>query len=652
MMGHAPITVGLLAHVDAGKTTFAEQLLYRANSIRNRGRVDHKDAFLDIHDLEKARGITIFADQASMLINNRTYDLIDTPGHVDFSAEMERSLQAMDYAVVIISAAEGIEGHTETVWELLKKHCIPVFFFINKTDREGADADAVLAQIRKQLSPDAVPAGGTGYPDELLSAAAERDEELLEAYLDGKADETLARLTISRLIKERQLFPVMSGSALLDVGIAESMERLTEWTYASRDQGAPFAARVYKIRHDKQGTRVTFMKATQGTLRVRDEIVYEDRNGEQRRDKVTSIRLYSGDKYTSADQAEAGKLFAVTGLTSAEAGFAVGEGGVHAQYELMPVLQSKVLYDRSIPDREALRRFQLLDAEDPSLAVSWNEALQELHVHVMGTIQLEVLEQVLADRFDMAVSFGTPEVLYKETIDNSVFGYGHFEPLGHLAEVHLLLEPGPRGGGLTFMNRCHPNDLASGFQNAIGQYLTEKDHHGLLTGSPVTDLKVTLLTGKSHNMHTSGGDFREAALRALRQGLEKADNVLLEPVYAVKIKASLDHIGKIMSDIQQASGVFDPPETDGDQTMITAAVPVSTFLNYGLEFAAFTRGKGSLSLRPGGYKRCHQTDKVIADKGYNKDADPEYTSTSIFCAKGKGFSIPWQEVESYLSIKV
>lgn len=651
LMGNMSKTIGLLAHVDAGKTTFAEQLLYHTNSIRSRGRVDHKDAFLDNHELERARGITIFADQAVMAYGRSTYYLIDTPGHVDFSAEMERALQVMDYAVIIVSAAEGVEGHTETVWQLLRKYRIPVMFFINKIDREGADVPGVLEQIRLQLTPDAFLMAGSladGMADETIEFAAERDEELLNAYLEGRAVPAITAGVMSSLMRNRRVFPVMCGSALQDRGIAEFLANLEQLTMTEYEASGSFAARVFKIRHDMQGTRLTFLKLLQGKLNVRDEITYLDDTGEQQREKITSIRIYNGEKYSVSDEATAGQLIAVTGLSAVSAGNGLGALADRMPYELVPALKSRVIYDSSVPIREVLRCFQLLDAEDPSLGVIWDEALQELYIHVMGPIQLEVLAQVALDRFHLSITFGKPEILYKETVADEITGYGHFEPLGHYAEVHLMIRPGTAGSGVTFVNSSHPDDLSVGYQNLIGQHVTEKEHRGLLTGSPLTDVVVTLLTGRSHNKHTSGGDFREATLRAVRQGLEQADNRLLEPYYGFKLKVGSDHIGRVMSDIQHAQGSFEPPEIHGDTVIFTGQAPVATFMDYAAELASFTKGKGAITLRLDGYQPCRHADDIIAAKNYNKDADPEYTSSSIFCSKGKAFSVAWHEAQGYM----
>ena len=649
-------TIGLLAHVDAGKTTFAEQLLYHTNSIRSKGRVDHQDSFLDTHELEKSRGITIFADQAMMNYQGSTYYLIDTPGHVDFSAEMERSLQVMDYAVVILSAVEGVQGHTETVWQLLRKHSIPTLFFVNKMDRTGADLQAVLEQIHQQLTPHAVMVHGELYAseleEELVASIAEHDEQLLESYLEGSYDTETVLNTMARLVKDSAVFPVMYGSALMDEGIDRFLRHLERLSHIEYDREAPFAARVYKVRHENQGTRLTFLKITAGRLRVRDEVQYMDHSGERIQEKVTSLRSYNGEKYTLIEEAEAGQLIAVSGLAEAAVGDGLGELRHRARYELVPALKSRVLFDPKLSVREVQRYFQMLDAEDPSLNVTWDEVLQELYIHVMGAIQLEVLEQVVLDRFKLQVAFGTPEILYKETIAGEVYGCGHFEPLGHYAEVHLKLEPGPRDSGVIFRNECHPDHLSSGYQNLVGQHVLEQEHPGLLTGSPLTDVIVTLLNGRAHNKHTSGGDFREATHRALRQGLEKAENILLEPYYMFKIKVDLELIGRVMSDIRQAHGSFNPPETSGDQAMISGTVPVATFMNYSAELASFSKGRGALSLQIGGYQPCHQSKVVIESRNYDKNADPEYTSASIFCAKGQGYSVPWDEADRHMHVQL
>lgn len=638
-------TIGILAHVDAGKTTFSEQLLYHTKSIRQRGRVDHKDAFLDSHDIERNRGITVFADQAVISYNDSTYTIIDTPGHIDFSPEMERAIQVMDYAVILISAVDGVEGHTETVWQLLRKHNIPTFFFINKTDHPETNVGNVIQEIQMNLSADVFDIT-TSFDDgvmqeELIEFIAERDEVLFEHYMEIGYDKGLWQEMLNKMIKDNKVFACASGSALKDIGIIDFFEKLDRLTETSYSDVGDFAARVYKIRHDDSGNRMTYLKSIGGMLRVRDEVMYGGTT-----EKITQIRVYNGNKFKTVDQVHAGELFAVAGLTNASIGDGVGMLTEKATFELMPTLKSKVVFDDSIHVKEVLRSFDLLDAEDPSLRVFWDEHFQEIHVHVMGIIQLEVLEQIVKERFQFNVSFDEPKILYKETIDTVVTGYGHFEPLRHYAEVHLKIEPGERDSGILFENNCHANDLSVGNQNLIRHHLNEQNHHGLLTGSSLTDLKITLLTGRSHNEYTSGGDFREATFRALRQGLEQAENVLLEPYYDFKIKMDLEHIGRVLSDIQQAHGTFEPLEAIGDKTMIKGRVPVATFMNYSTIFASFTNGKGVLTLQFGGYDRCHNEVQVIEAIGYDKEADPAYSSTSIFLTKGKGYKVPWNEAEA------
>lgn len=666
-------TIGMLAHVDAGKTTFAEQLLYHTNSIRSRGRVDHRDAFMDSHEIEKARGITVFAGQAVMRYNESTYYLLDTPGHADFSAEMERALRTMDYAVVLLSAVEGVEGHTETVWQLLKRYGIPAFFFINKTDRESADTRRVLGEIRSLLTEDAtdltdaLKADEPGKPllmdDSLKTFLAERDEELLEAYLDERLTPEEWTNALIQLIRRGRIYPCLHGSALLDIGISDFLEkfdRLTVTDYASEEQaaGEKFAGTVYKIGHDANGTRLTYIKARQGSLGVREFVGYAGQasthDGDEqtfREEKITGIRIYNGERYNQTDRVYAGDLFAAVGLTEARAGASVGEladGSV--PFEMTPTLTASVSFPPELPVKDVLRIFRMLEDEDPALGVIWEEELQELQIRVMGAIQLEVLTSVLQERFGLPVTFGTPEILYRETVAATVRGYGHFEPLKHYAEVHLDIQPGERGSGVVFADACHADELSVGYRNLVGQHVKEREHHGLLTGSPLTDVKVTLLIGRAHNKHTHGGDFREATFRALRQGLEKAENVLLEPCYRFRIRAELEHMGRIMADVQQAHGIFDPPETNETHLVLTGTAPAATFMGYSAELASFTKGKGMLSLTYGGYQPCHNTGEVIARRGYDKNADPLYTSSSIFCAKGAGYSVPWDEAEAAMHL--
>lgn len=546
-------TIGILAHVDAGKTTFAEQILYHTESIRNRGRVDHMDSFLDNHDIEKKRGITIFADQAVFSYNHSNYYLIDTPGHVDFSAEMERSLQVMDYAIVIISAVEGLQGHTESVWELLKKHEIPTFFFINKTDLNGADVNEVIEDIRLQFTNDVVDIthsfNNGKMTEELIEFVAERDEELLDYYLEDGYQKEKWLEALKRLMSENKIFPCANGSALHDIGITAFLEKIDLLTDTDYSDIPPFSGHVFRIHYDESGTRITFMKLLSGYLKVRYKVSYTN-DKKQFEEKVTQLRVYNGHKFKAVNEARAGEIVAITGLTKAAVGTSLGTLTKNTVYEMVPTLKSKVVFDERINVKEVLSSFQMLDEEDPSLQVTWNEQLQEIHIHVMGKIQLEVLEQLVKKRFNITITFEKPKIINKETLVTEVKGYGHFEPLKHYAEVHLKIEPARRNSGITFENECHPDDLSVGYQNLVRHHLFEREHHGLLTGSALTDVKVTLLTGRAHNKHTSGGDFREATYRALRQGLEKAKNIVLEPYYHFKIKVDVEQMGRVIADIQ------------------------------------------------------------------------------------------------------
>ncbi|MFE8702810.1 GTP-binding protein [Cytobacillus sp. FJAT-54145] len=644
-------TIGLLAHVDAGKTTFAEQLLYHTKSIKQRGRVDHRDAFLDSHEIEKQRGITVFADQATLNYKDSQYFLIDTPGHVDFSPEMERAIQVMDYAIIIISGVEGLEGHTETVWQLLRKHKVPTFFFINKMDRVGADKDRVIEDIKSNLTENVCDLSDSFFKGKmeagLIEFLAERNERLLDEFLENGYDDSLWLDHFRKMIRNGEIFPCASGSALQDTGVLEFLENIEQLTYTEYKENQVFSGRVYKIRHEDNGSRVTFMKVLSGSLKVREEISY-GREPNEIVEKITQIRVYSGNKFKPVDQAQAGEIVAVTGLSGAHVGEGLGALKEKATYELVPTLKSRINFEPSTNMKEAIHNFKLLGSEDPSLNVTWEEGLQQLHISVMGTIQLEVLEQLVKERFGYKVSFEDPEIIYKETVEDQVIGFGHFEPLGHYAEVHLKIEPAERNSGVTFENKCHADDLLVGHQNLVQQHLFEREHHGLLTGSALTDVKITLLTGRAHNKHTSGGDFREATFRSLRQGLEKAKNIVLEPYYQYRIKVEIDQMGRVLSDVQTAHGSFDTPVTDGNKAIITGKVPVATFMNYSTELASFTHGKGVINLLFAGYDRCHNEQAVIDRINYKKDADSEYTSSSIFCSKGQGYSVSWDEAEKLM----
>ena len=645
-------TIGILAHVDAGKTTFAEQILYHTNVIRNIGRVDHKNSFLDSHNIERQRGITVFSDQAKFEIGKSTYYLIDTPGHIDFSCEMERAISIMDYAIIIVSAVEGVQAHTETVWNLLRKYNVPTMFFINKIDRTGADINKVINEIKINLTKKLCYIDDINdIKEDIIESIAEENEKLLEKYFNGEYDEKLWKEELKKLIKESRVFPCFSGTALQDEGIVEFLQALEEVTFTEYNKNNDFSGIVYKIRHDNNGTKITFIKALSGILKVRDElnVIRED---EDLKEKISSIRVYNGSKFTTVDKVEAGDIFAIVGPTMLNIGDGLGTLNTKTSLNMTPTLMSKVIFDKSYNIKEVLKYFKILEAEDPSLNVIWNEAHKEIQVHIMGKIQLEVLREVVSDRFNLEVDFGPCEIMYKETIKNKVFGYGHFEPLKHYSEVHLKIEPQLRGTGIIFENKCHADNLTTGHQNLIKTHIFERKHNGLLTGSEITDLKITLLTGRAHNKHTEGGDFREATFRAIRQGLEKAENILLEPFYKFKIDVELDYLGRVLSDIQKLNGSFETPETNINKVKIVGRGPVSTFMDYSLELVAFTKGKGNINLIFDGYDICHNAEEIINKREYNKNADIEYSSSSIFCSKGQGFVVPWNEVEKYMHCEI
>lgn len=635
------ITLGILAHVDAGKTTLSESMLYHAGSLRTMGRVDHQDAFLDAHPLERARGITIFSDQAMMSLGESQVFLVDTPGHADFAAEMERAMAVMDYAVLVVSCAEGVQSHTDTVWQLLRRGHVPTFFFLNKTDRAGAEPDRVLCELRRKLSPDCVP-----Y-EELTEAAAERDEDLLDEYLSGQVTRQRVDTIARRLIGEERLFPVFRGSALQDAGVEEFLSVISRLMETHYDADGPFGARVFRIRHDAQGSRLIFLKLVSGRLSVRDAVTV---GGESFR--VNELRLYNGSRFTSVQTAQAGQLVAVTGLPACRIGDALGDCAPAPQPVTQPLLSVKAMFPPEVSVQTALTALRRLEAEDPALGVQWNESLREIHLRVMGAIQLEVLRELVRERFGLAVEFSRPEIMYRETIAAPVRGAGHYEPLRHYAEVHLLLSPVPRGTGITFSSRCHVDELSLQYQNLIRTHVFEKEHLGVLTGSPLSDVHIELLTGRAHLKHTEGGDFRQATYRAIRQGLMKAQPVLLEPYYAFTIDAPQEHLGRILSDIQRLYGEFEVPDADDSGLHVRGRGPVSTLMDYTQELTVFTRGKGRLSVHFDGYEPCHNAEEVIANRGYDVGADRENSPDSVFCAKGAGFIVHWDKADEWMHCEV
>lgn len=652
-------TIGMVAHVDAGKTTLIEQLLYNAKVIQKAGRVDNKNTFLDYHSIEKQRGITVFSDQAMLSFNNCTYYLVDTPGHVDFSTEMERSIRILDAAVIILSSVEGIEGHTETIWRLLKKYNVPTLFFINKLDREGADFNRVVKEIKESFTDDlcilSKPLSPSSFCDiklliddktidpSIVEFIADRNDEIMQKYLEDMHIETADLInTMKNLFMKNEIFPCLCGSTLKNIGVKELMfiiDLLIDTNYNTK---AKFKGTVYKIRYDGNN-KLTFIKALEGKIKVKDSVVHKI-NGEKIYEKINEIREYNGAKYTQLNEVQAGQIVGVTGLNSSYVGEGIGDIEDFNHFELNPALKSKVNIEDSTNPKEVLKVFQILTQEDPSLNVTWVEALKEIHIHVMGIIQLEVLKNIVKDRFNIDVNFGTPEVIYKETITQNTRGFGHFEPLRHYAEVEILMSPSSRGSGITFSSNCSVDILDTRWQRLIEKSIIDGTKRGILTGSPLTDIHITLIRGKSHIKHTSGGDFREATLRAIRQGIDKVNNILLEPYYNFTIKVNKSLCGRVMNDITKMYGKFDPPILKNDKAILTGTVPVATSMNYPSELASFTQGKGAISFNFKGYDVCHNSSEVIEKIGYDKNKDPEYTSNSIFCSHGKAYTVSGKDL--------
>lgn len=644
--------------MDAGKTTISEQILFCAHAIRKAGRVDHCDSFMDSNELEKKRGITIFSNQAVFHYGENTYYLVDTPGHADFSAEMERAISVMDYAVIVVSAVEGVQGHTETVWRLLAQNDVPCLFFINKTDRVGADAEAVLREMALKLGGSFLHFSGKfdgiHFDSKLCEELAECDETLLEQYLSGEQESGAFFAQTCRALKERKFFPCWCGSALNGEGTEEfwqSVDALTKTDYTERERKS-FSGVVSHIRRASDGKRLVFFKVMQGKIRAKDIVSCPTENGETVECKVDELRIYSGDKFLTVSEAQAGTLCAAVGLAEVMPGDGIGANVFRKSFSSVPALAAKVIFDKNISAQTILGYLKILEDEDPMLGVRWDEYLQEIRVRIMGAVQLEVLQEMVRERFGVEISFGDCEILYKETIAAPVKGYGHYEPLRHYAEVHLLLEPAERGAGISFASRVRTDELAQRVQNLICTHVFEKEHRGILTGSVLTDVKVTLTAGRIHLKHTEGGDLREATYRAVRQALEKAENVLLEPYYSFTIEAEQDAAGRIMSDMTRLAARFEPPEMIGGRVRIHGRGPVATLINYGRDFAEFTRGKGSISMVVDGYEPCHNTQEAVERIAYDKDRDAENPSSSVFCAKGAGFPVHWSEVEQYIHVPI
>ncbi len=636
------ITLGILAHVDAGKTTLSEGMLYLSGKIQKIGRVDNQDAFLDTHQLEKARGITIFSKQAQINAKDLDITLLDTPGHVDFSAEMERTLQVLDYGLLVINGSDGIQGHTRTLWNLLELYQIPVFLFINKMDQAGTDKKILLEQLQQKLDGNCI----DFTEDESLQMEnlATCEEEAMEEYLENGI---LKTDSVARLIASRKAFPCYFGSALRLEGIDSMLAGLEKYaqppTYTEE-----FGAQVFKIARDDLGNRLTYLKITGGSIKTRDALTGKD--PEDWEEKITQIRIYSGDRYEAVPHANAGSICAVTGLTHTFPGQGLGREPGGAK----PVLQPALTYQIQLPDscdiHKMLQNLRMLEEEEPQLHIVWNERLQQIHAQVMGEIQIEILKSLIQERFQTAVEFGAGSILYRETIAEPVEGIGHFEPLRHYAEVHLLLEPTNPGSGLTFSSTVSEDNLDKNWQNLILTHLKEREHPGVLTGSPITDMKITLVAGKAHLKHTEGGDFREATYRAVRQGLKKARSVLLEPWYTFRLEAPEESIGRAMSDIQKMGGDFEPPQTEGEISLLSGNVPAISIQNYQTQVASYTRGKGRLYCTWKGYLPCHNEQEVIASFDYDSEQDPENPTGSVFCSHGAGFIVSWDQVENHMHV--
>jgi len=634
------IVMGILAHVDAGKTTLSEGMLYLSGTVRKLGRVDHKDAFLDTYFLERDRGITIFSKQAVFSLGNRRINLLDTPGHVDFSAEMERTLQVLDYAVLVISGADGVQGHTETLWKLLKLYEIPTFIFINKMDQPGTDRESLLAELKERLDEGCI-VFGKGKNVESLEEIAMTDEAVLDYFMEH---ETVRNEDICRLIRERKIFPCYFGSALKLDGVQELLAGFEEYMKPF-DGKKEFGARVFKISRDDKGERLTFLKVTGGKLVVKMPI--------NKAEKINQIRIYSGAKYEAVNEVEAGGVCAVTGLSSSYIGQGLGvEKGTAAPF-LEPVLTYQMILPEGADTTKVLRELKQLEEEEPLLNIVWNPALEEIHVQLMGEVQTEILKTMIAERFHLDVEFGTGKIVYKETIKSPVVGVGHYEPLRHYAEVHLKMEPLEAGSGLVFDTDCSEDVLDRNWQRLILTHLQEREHPGVLTGAPITDMKITIVAGRAHLKHTEGGDFRQATYRAVRQGLKSAESVLLEPWYSFVLEVPSEQVGRAMSDIGQMNGSFEGPEAEDKQGMVrlTGTAPASEMRDYQREVWAYTKGRGRITLTLKGYEPCHNAEEVIEEIGYDSERDVDNPTGSVFCVHGAGFLVKWDEVPEYMHIK-
>ena len=639
------IVLGILAHVDAGKTTLSEAMLYLSGKLKKLGRVDHRDSFLDNNSLERARGITIFSKQAVMPLGEMTVTLLDTPGHVDFSAEAERSLQVLDYAVLVISGTDGVQAHTETLWKLLERYNVPVFIFVTKMDLPGCDRQEIMDGLRTRLSERCVDFSAEG--DALFESAAMCSEEAMDEYIETGS---IGAERLRDMLRRREIFPCCFGSGLRTEGVAEFLNTLELYARPG-DYGEDFSARVYKIARDAQGNRMTFMKVTGGALRVRSLMKYADRDGNAFEEKISQLRIYSGAKYDTAETVLPGQICAALGLTGTYPGQGLGAAGDFAEPLLEPVMSYRVLLPPQSDPAVLLPKLMQLDQEDPQLHIVWNERTREISVQLMGRVQAEIFRSLVKERFDTDITLDTGRIMYRETIKDTVEGVGHFEPLRHYAEVHLLLEPLPRGSGIELSSSCPEDELDRSWQRLILTHLAEKQHIGVLTGSPVTDIRFTLAAGRAHIKHTEGGDFRQATYRAVRQGLMQAESVLLEPWYSFVLEVPAEQIGRAISDVRAMNGEIDSPEDAGGMMRLEGAAPVAGMNEYMQELLAYTHGRGRLSLTPGGYRACRDQQKIADAIGYEPERDTDNPADSVFCSHGAGVNIPWDQVKDYMHLE-
>ena len=639
------IVLGILAHVDAGKTTLSEAMLYLSGKLKKLGRVDHRDSFLDNNSLERARGITIFSKQAVMPLGEMTVTLLDTPGHVDFSAEAERSLQVLDYAVLVISGTDGVQAHTETLWKLLERYNVPVLIFVTKMDLPGCDRQKIMDGLRTRLSERCVDFSAEG--EALFESAAMCSEEAMDEYIETGS---IGTKRMRDMLRRREIFPCCFGSGLRTEGVAEFLDILELYARPG-DYSEDFSARVYKIARDAQGNRMTFMKVTGGTLRVRSLMKYADRDGNAFEEKISQLRIYSGAKYDTAETVLPGQICAALGLTETYPGQGLGAAGDFAEPLLEPVMSYRVILPPQSDPAVLLPKLMQLDQEDPQLHIVWNERTREISVQLMGRVQAEIFRSLVKERFDTDITLDTGRIMYRETIKDTVEGVGHFEPLRHYAEVHLLLEPLPRGSGIELSSSCPEDELDRSWQRLILTHLAEKQHIGVLTGSPVTDIRFTLAAGRAHIKHTEGGDFRQATYRAVRQGLMQAESVLLEPWYSFVLEVPAEQIGRAISDVRAMNGEIDSPEDAGGMMRLEGAAPVAGMNEYMQELLAYTHGRGRLSLTPGGYRVCRDQQKIVDAIGYEPERDTDNPADSVFCSHGAGVNIPWDQVKDYMHLE-